>query len=141
LRGTAISANEVKLTWTDNANNEDGFKIEESDGGDFSEIASLTLNTGTYTRSGLLPGKTYAYRVRAYNSNGASDYATIVVAPGGLGTGLKGEYFDNADLTAWRLTRTDPTVKFNWDNQSPDPSMDPDYFSVRWTELVQCQST
>ena len=53
------------------------------------------------------------------------------------GTGLQGEYFDNDDLTVWKLTRTDATVDFNWGTGSPDPSIDGGYFSVRWTGFVE----
>jgi len=53
------------------------------------------------------------------------------------GLGLKGEYFDNADLTALVLTRTDATVNFNWGSGSPDASIGADTFSVRWTGMVE----
>jgi len=55
----------------------------------------------------------------------------------GNGTGLKGEYFDNMDFTALRVTRTDAMVNFSWVDGSPDPSIGPDTFSVRWTGQVQ----
>ena len=54
-----------------------------------------------------------------------------------VGTGLKGEYFDNVDFTALRITRTDPTVNFNWASGAPDASIAADTFSVRWTGFVQ----
>jgi ferric-dicitrate binding protein FerR (iron transport regulator) len=49
------------------------------------------------------------------------------------GTGLRAEYFDNADFTMLRVTRVDPAVDFDWGLGAPYPSLDPDYFSVRWT--------
>src|SRR5437773_250018 len=52
------------------------------------------------------------------------------------GTGLRGEYFDNRDFTAPKLTRVDPTVNFNWGTGSPDPAIGSDTFSVRWTGRV-----
>ena len=52
------------------------------------------------------------------------------------GTGLTGEYFDNADLTNLKVTRVDATVNFNWGTGSPDPSIGPDTFSVRWSGTV-----
>jgi hypothetical protein len=57
----------------------------------------------------------------------------------GTGTGLHGDYFDNADLSAPKLSRTDATVNFDWGSGSPDPSMGADSFSVRWTGQVQAQ--
>ncbi len=53
------------------------------------------------------------------------------------GNGLRGEYFDNIDFTNLAFTRTDATVNFNWDLGSPDPAVESDTFSVRWTGLVQ----
>lgn len=53
-----------------------------------------------------------------------------------LGQGLRGEYFDDAELTSPKLTRLDPTVSFDWGRGAPDPSMQPDTFSVRWTGTV-----
>ncbi|MCG7410227.1 PA14 domain-containing protein [Paenibacillus sp. ACRRX] len=52
------------------------------------------------------------------------------------GTGLKGEYYDNVDLTNLKLTRTDAQVEFAWAAESPDPSIEADTFSVRWSGYV-----
>lgn len=57
--------------------------------------------------------------------------------PGGTGTGLRGEYFDNMDLTNLKVTRTDATVNFDWGSGSPDASVGVDTFSARWTGQVQ----
>ncbi|QUL56305.1 hypothetical protein KDC22_07310 [Paenibacillus tritici] len=51
--------------------------------------------------------------------------------------GLKGEYYDNSDLSGLKLTRTDANVDFNWGLGSPDPSIGQDTFSVRWTGTIQ----
>ena len=53
------------------------------------------------------------------------------------GTGLTGDYFNNADFTDWKLTRTDATVNFAWGTGSPNASIGADTFSVRWTGYVQ----
>jgi hypothetical protein len=58
--------------------------------------------------------------------------------PPGDGTGLLGEYFNDMLLTDPALARTDVTVDFNWPRgTSPDPSMDGETFSVRWSGQVQ----
>jgi hypothetical protein len=57
--------------------------------------------------------------------------------PPGNGTGLTGEYYDNSDFTNLKLTRVDPSINFSWGSSSPDPSIGPDTFSVRWTGQVQ----
>jgi len=52
------------------------------------------------------------------------------------GTGLFGQFFDNADLTGFKLNRVDPTVNFTWGSGSPDPSIDANTFSARWTGQI-----
>jgi hypothetical protein len=52
------------------------------------------------------------------------------------GGGLTAQYFDNMDFTNLRVTRTDPTVNFDFGTGSPDPLIGPDTFSVRWTGTI-----
>ena len=53
------------------------------------------------------------------------------------GTGLKGEYFDNANFTGLKLTRIDAAINFDWSTGSPDASIGVDTFSVRWTGQIR----
>ncbi|GEM_PF-1373501 len=55
----------------------------------------------------------------------------------GTGTGLRGEYYDNIDFTNLNLTRTDATVNYDWGTGSPDPSIEPDTFSVVWGGQIE----
>src|SRR2546426_920957 len=49
LAATAVSATQVNLAWSDNATNEDGYKIERStDGVNFSQVAMAAINATTY---------------------------------------------------------------------------------------------
>src|SRR5256885_10198193 len=89
----AVSTSQIKLTWTDNSTNEEGFQIERSpDGVTFSPLTTVAANTTIYGATGLAAGTTYHYRVRAYNAAGTSAYfnsasATTVglsIAPGTL---------------------------------------------------------
>jgi hypothetical protein len=68
--------------------------------------------------------------------NTAPPTSTPTPPVGTVGTGLKGEYFDNVDFTNLKLTRVDKTVNFNWNSGSPDPSIGVDTFSVRWSGQV-----
>lgn len=67
-----------------------------------------------------------------------NEAGTLTTLALGSGTGLTGEYFDNADLTNLKLTRIDPTVNFNWLLLSPSAlQIGIDTFSVRWTGRVE----
>jgi GH35 family endo-1,4-beta-xylanase len=57
------------------------------------------------------------------------------------GVGLQAQYYDNADFTALRLTRTDPTVNFDWGGGSPAAGVAADTFSVRWSGQVEAKFT
>ncbi|MGH9601159.1 MAG: choice-of-anchor D domain-containing protein, partial [Terriglobales bacterium] len=81
LTATAVSESRIDLSWTDNAHNEDGLRIERSlDASSFSEIAAVAANQTTYASTGLSSGTTYHYRVRAYNVLGSSDYSGVATA-------------------------------------------------------------
>jgi Tol biopolymer transport system component len=69
----------VRLDWTDNAVNEDSYRVERRElSSGFSEIALLGANSQSYVDSGLSPLTTYVYRVRASNSAGDSAYSNEV---------------------------------------------------------------
>jgi len=49
-------------------------------------------------------------------------------------TGLKAEYFNNQTMSGDpAVTRIDKNIDFNWGQSAPDPKIDPDKFSARWT--------
>src|SRR5947208_2043901 len=84
----------VSLAWTDNSNNETGFKIQRKQGatGIYTTIKTTAANITTYTDSdsALLDGTQYYYKVCATNSSGDSPYSnevngiTIMRVPTGL---------------------------------------------------------
>ena len=55
----------------------------------------------------------------------------------GIGNGLKAEYYNNKDFSNLKLTRTDPSLDFDWNYNSPDSSIDADTFSARWTGQIE----
>jgi beta-glucosidase len=67
---------------------------------------------------------------------------TVPVPSASLGTGLKGEYFDNREMKGEPvLTRVDQDINFDWGAFSPAPQLTPQNFSVRWTgKLIVRQS-
>jgi len=62
----------LRLTWTDNSSNEDGFKIERMTDGSYVDVGTVGANTTSYIDSGLLAGTIYCYRVHAFSSAGIS---------------------------------------------------------------------
>jgi hypothetical protein len=73
--GLTATASErwVRLRWTDNSNNEDGFYIERRvkvEGSKFSRVGQVGTGVTTFVER-VLPA-TYVYRVQAFNQNGAN---------------------------------------------------------------------
>lgn len=74
---TALSSSTASLAWTDNSNNELGFKIERKtgSGGVYNQIGTQGANLNFFNDSELAASTQYCYRVRAYNSTGDSAYS------------------------------------------------------------------
>ncbi|MCR4399964.1 MAG: fibronectin type III domain-containing protein [Syntrophomonadaceae bacterium] len=114
LAVTLLTSTSVRLTWTDNSDNEQGFKIERrKSGGSWSQIATVGEDVERYTNTGLEKNTVYYYRVRAYNASGDSDYSEAV----SIDTGGSGGVPEAPDgLTATVLSAT--SVKLEWQDNS-----------------------
>ena len=55
--------------------------------------------------------------------------------------GLKADYYKGVFEGAPVLTRTDAAIDFDWADGSPDPALDDDSFSVRWTGRLTAPAT
>lgn len=77
----ASSRSVVALSWTDNSENEQGFKLHRatSSGGPFAHIATTGPNTVSYTDSALGSSTTYYYELRAFNTGGESIHSSASV--------------------------------------------------------------
>lgn len=82
LQATAVSTTRISLSWSDNANNESGYKIERSttSGGPYTEIGTVAADATTYNDLSLFASSTRYYRIRATNALGDSSYSSEVSA-------------------------------------------------------------
>jgi hypothetical protein len=98
--------------------------------------------TASFTVAGL-----YTIRLTAFDGEATTsdDMIVTVDPPAGSGTGLLAQYFNDAGsgiyFTALVLTRTDPTVDFDWASAAPDLLVQADNFSVRWSGQLMAPVT
>lgn len=104
------TANQIDLTWQDNASNEQGFILQRHrvvPGSadltfNWQSIASLAANDEDYSDTGLEYSTLYYYRIQAFNQYGTSAYSNIIS-------------YTTADLTVANLSTpgfTSATVEF-----------------------------
>ena len=77
----SLSGSSVVLAWTDNANNESQVFIERCEGAgcsSFADVGVLGIDRTTWTDSSTAGGRSYSYRVRAWNPDGFSGYSNTV---------------------------------------------------------------
>ena len=79
LIATGLSRSSIGLTWTDNASNETGFRIERSPTGTtgWKQIATVDAGVTAYTHKRQPAATIGFYRVRATNGAGDSGYSNI----------------------------------------------------------------
>jgi len=85
-----VAAHAATLTWQDNSDNEDGFRIERAPtlSGTFAQIGQVGAGVNTFIDAAGAGGN--CYRVRAFNQWGTSAYSNVACvgfppsAPNGL---------------------------------------------------------
>jgi hypothetical protein len=71
-----VAAPALKLSWQDNSDNEEGFRIERKAGaGEWQPLTTLPANATTYEDAAIAESTTYAYRVLAFNQWGDSAWS------------------------------------------------------------------
>ena len=108
LTATLETGPQASLAWQDNASNETGFVVERSDnGGAFSVLDTLGIDTMSYVDSTILPGNAYTYQVKAtgsvdsaYSNQASVNVPALPAAP--------------SDLSTTNVTETSLTL--NWVN-------------------------
>ncbi len=76
----AAETNSIQLNWTDNSNNELGFRIDRlnPDTELWEEIATVGQNVTTYLDEDVVAGKNYSYRIAGYHATTESEYSNVV---------------------------------------------------------------
>ncbi|MBA3515423.1 MAG: fibronectin type III domain-containing protein [Pyrinomonadaceae bacterium] len=83
LTASDASSSQISLTWTDNANDESGFRIERCQSAgctNFSQVATVGANVTTFNNTGLPASTTFVYRVFAFNGGGDSSSSNTAAA-------------------------------------------------------------
>ncbi|MEX1997651.1 MAG: fibronectin type III domain-containing protein [Candidatus Andersenbacteria bacterium] len=101
--GSAASSTSITWTWTDNSNNEVGFKLYDDNDALVATIA--TANATSYSETGLTKGTNYTRKVVSYNNAGNSAYSN----------------------TASVTTPAEPTAPSNFDGTAASST------SITWT--------
>ncbi len=149
LTASAASGTQINLSWTDNASDEAGFKIERStaQSAGFMQIGTVGPNIVSYSDAGLPTNAIYYYRIRAYSGNTHSDYSNVASAMVGnapilmqngsvttcntsfMDSGGNGSYnhYENFTLT---VTPTDTTQKLRITFSAFNTESCCDYLSV-----------
>jgi hypothetical protein len=116
LAANAVSASQINLSWMDNSDNENGFRIERSlDDFTYTNIASPGANVTSYQDYSVISGTTYYYRVLAYNANGNSGYSNVSSATTYSGGNPPAAPYG---LTADAVSASE--INLNWTDNSSD---------------------
>ena len=96
----------VDLSWTDESDNETGFRVERKEGGAgvYSAAGNVAANTASFADTGLSPNTTYFYRVIAFNPSGDSTPSNEDSATTWSGSGL------NLSISNLYLTQSTQTL-------------------------------
>jgi hypothetical protein len=132
LTAAAVSKSQVNLSWTESSSAIGGFNIQRSSNGgkSWTQIGTVGANATTYADTTVSKGKTYKYRVDAYNGAGASPWSAAVTVTTPLQTpGLLPDPDVPAfvplpaapsDLTAWAASPHE--VDLSWATNSTGAS-------------------
>ncbi len=85
LVAKAINNSEIRISWVDNSNNEDGFIIERKNGdslstNDFIIIDTSGTNDTTYFDKNVSDSTKYTYKIYAYNIDTVSTFSNLAEA-------------------------------------------------------------
>lgn len=133
LSATIVSNSQVNLAWSDNADNEDSYRVERCEGvacTNFVEVASTAADATGAQQTALAQGTTYRWRVRSRNAIGNSLVYSNIVSAGMLAptaptnlvvttlgaTSIRLQWQDNSNNeTSFRIERCAGTACTNFE--------------------------
>lgn len=93
---SAIQGQGAQLTWIDNSEVEDGYRVFKStNDGVFALLTTLPANTQEYLDTDIVIGANYTYEVVAFNNNGESASERLLISGDDIITSLEGNFIDN----------------------------------------------
>jgi uncharacterized protein YkwD/chitodextrinase len=136
---------EVDLAWTGSTDNVGvaGYQVLRN-GAALASVAGTTLSYADLT---VAAATTYTYTIRAFDAAGnysaPSNNKSVTTptvppptsgsCPGPATGAFTGCYYNNITLSGNpAVVQTDPQINFDWAGGSPDPSLTPRNFSIRW---------
>jgi hypothetical protein len=119
LQNTGFGLSLISLSWTDNANDESGYRVQRKVGdGEFIQIAELAAGSTSFNDTEVTELETYFYLVYAFNSNGVSAFSNLaqvdlpffsptnLTVQGISSTQVELNWFDNSEVeTGYRIER------------------------------------
>lgn len=118
LVAQAVSSSEIQLTWGDNSNNEESFRVEQATGtGAFAQVQTLAAGTTSVRITGLAASTAYSFRVRAANIAGTSAYSnTGSATTSAATTGTDGGPAAPTNLVAQAISTTE--IQLTWQDNA-----------------------
>ncbi len=108
LSVVTLSETSIQLTWQDNCDFEDGYRIERDSGSGFELLFQLGPNVNTVVDSGLVYGIDYSYRVLAFTSSNTTNWETS--------SAISINFPAATDLVT--LALNDSRIQLNWNDNS-----------------------
>ena len=124
LNAILINPSQVNLSWTDNATNESGYKIErKTANGTYALLGTTGSNITNFEDLTITPTTEYTYRVYAYNATGNSlqysneaningNYSYLSTTPGNVWT-YQETNNTTGSITTYTLTSTNRDTLIN----------------------------
>lgn len=112
LSGSAVSDNSIYITWSGNSIDADVVIERKMANGSFSALSTVSYSTtGWYDNTGLVPGASYTYRIKAKSSTNESNYSSEITVH---------NYYLNSPLGLSVSVNTASAIELKWTDNSQD---------------------